>query len=69
LTVVGIHRIRDQTIDRRAPATIQSVGQDRVDDCSLEKWMERTGRTDGLCTFRSTLLATPAVAGPPGAAV
>ena len=44
LPAVGEHRVRDQAIDWRRSASVQPVCQDRIDDGSLEKRVQRSGR-------------------------
>jgi hypothetical protein len=46
LAAVRVHRVGDETIHGRGSAAIEPVSQHRVDDGSLEEWMERPGRTD-----------------------
>jgi hypothetical protein len=51
LTAVRVHGVRDEAIDWRGSAAIEPVGQNRVDDGSLEERMERPGRADCLRTL------------------
>ena len=48
LAAVGVHRVRDQAVDGGGSAAVEPVGQDRVDDRSLEQRMQRTRGADWL---------------------
>ena len=58
LAAVGVHRVCHQTIDRCGSTAVQPIGQDRVDDRSFEKRMERTSRVDSLGSFWGPFLAS-----------
>ena len=41
LSAVRVHRVRDETVHRRGAASVETVGEDRVDERALEQPMQR----------------------------
>ena len=57
LSAVGVHRIRDQAVDRGRSTSVQPVGQYRVDDGSLEQRVQRTSGPDWVRSVRRAFLS------------
>ena len=57
LSAVGVHRIRDQAVDRGCSASVEAVGQYRVDESSLEQRVQRTSRADWVRSVRRAFLS------------